>query len=748
VQLFQNVTRQKSADLSLADTGPLLPGFPTFVAVPLSYFYGFGARLRRRLYRQGWLKDRFLPSPVVSVGNITVGGTGKTPLTAYLARLFKEQGKRVVILSRGYGGRRREVTCLSDGERLYLKPPEAGEEAFWLARQLPGVPVYTGSSRHAAGLAAWRKHRPDIFLLDDGFQHFQLARDLDLVLLDAAQPLGNGRLLPAGPLREPPATLRLADALVLTRYDPSCHQENLEFLRRRFPDQPLFTATIEPQAVHCFPGGEVLPLSSLSGLAALAFAGLARPRVFLDTLAGLGVNLRGFKAFPDHHVFRPEELSGLIRLARFQGCEALVTTSKDWARLGEKWQEDFPLWVVEVGARVNQEPQWQDFLKKALDGSLETLSVPQAVVSREEDPGSRRLPLMVERRYRELIRRGPLPGNPATVWEILVRAPNWVGDAVMSLPVLWGLRRLYPEASLTVLASPRVAPLFAGLPGLKEVIPYPMGWGKWRLLRSLRKRYDLALALPNSFEAAFGLWLTGVPYRLGYSADGRSPFLTLVVRGRRRLEGLHQVYYYLGLLTALGEVREFIPPTLSLTPAEREEGQVRFRFQAVNPGRPWVGLAPGAAYGPAKRWPPESFAQVAYRLQKEFAVNLVLLGGPEDREAALAVQDHSPAQILDLTGRTSLRQALMVLSQLKVLITNDSGLMHAAAALGVPVVAIFGSTDPRTTGPFSSRAKVLYQGLPCSPCLRRTCKIGYPCLAAITSEEVFQAAAPWLAEHP
>ena len=151
-----------------------------------------------------------LPAPVVSVGNLTVGGTGKTPVVACLARLLQDRGKRVAILSRGYGGQSRNVTCISDGQHTYKKPPEVGEEPYWLARTLPGVAVYTGACRYAAGLAAWQEFKPDLFLLDDGFQHFQLYRDLDLVLLDAAAPFGNGYLLPRGPLREPLTALAAA----------------------------------------------------------------------------------------------------------------------------------------------------------------------------------------------------------------------------------------------------------------------------------------------------------------------------------------------------------------------------------------------------------------------------------------------------------------------------------------------------------------------------------------------------------
>jgi len=356
------------------------------------------------------------------------------------------------------------------------------------------------------------------------------------------------------------------------------------------------------------------------------------------------------------------------------------------------------------------------------------------------------LPPEVGQRYQQLRVVGSLSQRPAEIRRVLVRAPNWVGDAVMSLPVLAGLSRVVPQARITVLAAPRVAPIFQALPDVTEVMAYPAGREKWRLLWSLRKGFDLALALPNSFESALGLWLAGARERAGYNADGRRLFLTLAVNGRQELAGLHTVYYYLGLLKIFGAVDTFRPPTLHLTDDDVLGAQ---EILAADPGsssRPWVGLSPGAAYGPAKRWPPERFAALAQALMEEHGVRLLILGGLEDQEAAAQVKERLQSPVLDLVGRTSLRQALGVLGQLKLLITNDSGLMHAAAALSVPLVALFGSTDPKATGPFTSRATVLYHPLACSPCLKRTCEEGYLCLTAISVAEVQAAARRWLKE--
>jgi len=318
----------------------------------------------------------------------------------------------------------------------------------------------------------------------------------------------------------------------------------------------------------------------------------------------------------------------------------------------------------------------------------------------------------------------------------------------MSLPVLAGLRRLFPLAEITVLATRRVAPVFAAQPGVTEIIRYPAGRGKWQVMWELRGRFDVALVLPNSMESALGLWLVGVPSRVGYNTDARGLFLKEAVSGQRQLAGLHTVFYFLGLLKALGGVATFTPPTLYLEPEEEAVG-AQLLTEADLPGQgPWVGLSPGAAYGPAKRWPAERFAALGGELRQEFGARLVLLGGKDERPVADQVQEHLQGALANLVGQTNLRQALGVLSQLNLLVTNDSGLMHAAAALSVPLVALFGSTDPGATGPFTSRATVIRHLLPCSPCFQRTCDVGYACLDAISVAEVMAAARGWLKDAP
>ena len=332
------------------------------VASGMAVVYGLGARLRRGIYTNELLLPKHLPALVVSVGNLTVGGTGKTPVTACLTRLFQEHGKKVAILSRGYGGHNQGVTCISDGEKIYQQPPQVGEEAYWLARYLPGAAVYTGASRYEAGKIAWEQFKPDLFLLDDGFQHFQLHRDLDLVLLDAATPFGNGQLLPRGILREPKSALAAAQVLILTRYQEERDRQTLAALETAYPAKTVLTAAILPSAARLYPAGSPEPPAALKGQPLLAFAGLARPEVFHRTLADLGVRLLGFQAFPDHHPFSSADLANLIREAAAAGAAALITTGKDWARLGEEWDGALPLWVLEVEAQISQPERILEFL--------------------------------------------------------------------------------------------------------------------------------------------------------------------------------------------------------------------------------------------------------------------------------------------------------------------------------------------------------------------------------------------------
>lgn len=282
---------------------------------------------------------RALPGFTVSVGNLTVGGTGKTPATCMLAQWARQEGFRPAVLSRGYGGVYEEnVLVVSDGNAIKAGPGEAGDEPCLMARQLEGVPIITSKNRYEAGILARERYGCDLFILDDGFQHLALERDLDMVLMDGTSPFGNGFLLPRGPLREPVGYLNRAHAFVLTR----CNREGEAgeadaVLGREFPGKPIFKSYHAPAKIVFPETGDkeepgMLP-KMLKGRRVAAFAGIARPVVFQETLEGLGAEVVFFKGFRDHHNYAAEEIQDLAAEKGRCGADYLLTTEKDWVRM-------------------------------------------------------------------------------------------------------------------------------------------------------------------------------------------------------------------------------------------------------------------------------------------------------------------------------------------------------------------------------------------------------------------------------
>jgi tetraacyldisaccharide 4'-kinase len=327
----------------------------------------YGAAVNRRLarYRDGRLAVGRLAAWAVSVGNLTVGGTGKTPAAIYIAGHFKRQGLRAAMLSRGYKGRSRSpIGVVSYGERLRMEPDASGDEACLMARALPGVPVLTGKDRLVLGRFAIERFGAEALVLDDGYQHLRVARDVNLLLLDAARPWGNGRLLPAGPLREPRAEAARATAFLLTRVGEPTDALEAE-LARDFPGRPVFRSRHRPEAWKNFHEAETRPADGLDGRPVLAFCGLARPEHFLTTLEGLGVNVAGFVAWPDHFQARPGDLRYLAAKARSLGVDAAVTTAKDAVKLSgrDMAASGFPLnlWVLEIALEIIERED--EFLK-------------------------------------------------------------------------------------------------------------------------------------------------------------------------------------------------------------------------------------------------------------------------------------------------------------------------------------------------------------------------------------------------
>jgi len=322
--------------------------------LPLALFsvlYGLGVRVRLSAYTKGISTRKSLPGFVISVGNITAGGTGKTPAVAMLAKWAFGEGHRVAILSKGYGGRyKQEVLELSDGKRIYADSQVAGDESVLLARGVSGSPVVISKNRYLAGMYAHKKFGSDFFILDDGFQHLGLERNLNLALIDASEPFGNAHLLPWGPLREPLSQLERADAFILTRFSrvgsserrgqgaksnakDHSGQKTVTFLKGKFPAIPIFCADHIPDKVIFPLSGEAHSPGFLRGKQVLAFAGIAHPEQFKESLIGLGADVVQFKGFRDHYPFDGDEIRELIRMKERIGARYLLTTEKDWMRI-------------------------------------------------------------------------------------------------------------------------------------------------------------------------------------------------------------------------------------------------------------------------------------------------------------------------------------------------------------------------------------------------------------------------------
>ncbi len=690
---------------------------------PLAALYGAGVRLRLRLHERGLLRQRRLPGFVLSVGNLTAGGTGKTPAVISLAKWARAQGHRVAVLSRGYRGKYRgEVLEVSDGARIRPDFRLSGDEPQLLARSLPGIPVILSRKRFLAGRYAREKFGTDFFILDDGFQHLGLRRDLDLVLLDCRDPFGNGRLLPGGPLREPVGQLVRADVFALTRCESSDSGREVEaFLGRAFPGTPVCRARHRPCEV-VFPGtGARHEPGFAKGRRILAFAGIARPEHFRAALLQLGAELVGFRAFPDHHPISAAEVRSLIRRAKTLKADFLLTTEKDWVRISRHATELMPIGYLGI------EFAW--------------LSGGQSVAGQGRGGAEEAHPGLRSRTI------GNHAIDRSRIQRILVASTNWVGDGVMTLPALEAVRRNFPSGALTVLARPWVAPLFEHHPAVDHILVAADGGGAWsrfletlQLARFLRQeRFDLAVLFPNAFRAAALTCLGGVTHRVGYDTDGRGFLLTRRIVKDERVLRAHQVDGYLGLLRALGWEAERRDPELSVTTEEVAAAEARLKAAGLGGDCLRVGLGPGAIFGQAKRWPAERFAVIGDWVAARWGGQVLVFGSRKEAEICGALEQSMGSPVLNLAGRTSLREAMALIHCCHLFLTNDSGLMHVAAALGVPTVAIFGSTDPIATGPRGRRTRVVRHAVECAPCLKPACATDYRCLLSIRPEEVWEA---------
>jgi heptosyltransferase-2 len=327
--------------------------------------------------------------------------------------------------------------------------------------------------------------------------------------------------------------------------------------------------------------------------------------------------------------------------------------------------------------------------------------------------------------------------------KLLVRATNWVGDAIISVPALRLIRETHPDANITVLARPWVAELYTRENFCDEVILYRRDRehngvsGLLRLASELRAgRFDCALLLQNAFDAAVLVWLAGIPRRIGYNRDGRGWLLTDAVPVPKPGEiPSHQRYYYLELLRRAGFVQTLPPCPEIRIYADPEQGRRLFERWGVR-GERVLGVSPGAAFGSAKRWIPERFAEAAAGLAREWEAEIALFGSGAERAVCEAIREKLGGRAHSLAGQTSLSEFIDLAAACCAFVTNDSGAMHIAAAVGAPTVAVFGPTKPDATGPASALARVVRTPVECSPCEHRDCPLDHRCMTRVEAATV------------
>ncbi len=333
---------------------------------------------------------------------------------------------------------------------------------------------------------------------------------------------------------------------------------------------------------------------------------------------------------------------------------------------------------------------------------------------------------------------------PIDVHRIIVRLTNWVGDVVMGTPFLQRLREVYPAAHIVAAGRSNVTALLQGHPCIDDIWTIADREARGMVRESSRVRagrFDLGFLLPNSSRAALLLALGGVRARCGYARDGRAALLTHPVPLRPDDLAVHEVRYYLRLLDA-SFPREGPPPPLLLTVTQEEHARMAEWLSRIGvaPGQPVIGVNPAAFYGTAKRWMPERYAEVASRLVRAHGARVVVTGLPQERDVAEEVCRAGGPGFHNAAGEMKLRDLMAFLAACRVFLTNDSGAMHIAAALGTPLVAVFGSTDWVTTAPLSDRATIVRADTDCAPCLLRHCPIDHRCMTRVSVEEVHSAA--------
>jgi len=340
--------------------------FLLFSLYPISLLYRFLIQLRHTLYKTGVFRSYSLPCRVISIGNITMGGTGKTPTVIYLARLFKEHGLRTAVLSRGYKAKSLEkVAVVSNGEQIFLNAQDAGDEPLLLSKALPGVPIIIGRDRVRSGRYAVDQFSAEVVLLDDGFQYMRLHRDADILLIDLYYGFGNGYLLPRGILREPLIHLNRAHIFLLTKKIDSKDDQTIESKITSFkPNAQIFFASYEIKCVTTLKEEKEIDLNDLKEKKVLALSGIANPHYFSYLLRQQGMSVIEEWMLPDHHCYTSKDarkLRGYLKRIDF-----IITTGKDSTKMDKEVFKEFPILVLEIMLKIHDEHGFKSALFKLI----------------------------------------------------------------------------------------------------------------------------------------------------------------------------------------------------------------------------------------------------------------------------------------------------------------------------------------------------------------------------------------------
>lgn len=331
---------------------------------PLSLFYAAIILLRNQLYDWHILRSLKIPNcTVISIGNIAMGGTGKTPAVEFLTKYLIEQGKKVAILSRGYRRESKGTLLVTDGQHIFVNSRDSGDEPYLLAKHLANVPIVVENDRHKGGIFIKKKFNPDYIILDDAFQHRKIFRDIDIVLIDSMTGLDNGFTLPGGILREPLRGLKRVDMIWLTRVNQTDEIASLIASLQKYSDVPIIKSIHQPQSLHSFSTDEQFSLESLKKRKVFIFSGIGNPDAFRDTIINLEADLKGEFIFIDHHKYKKSDLMKITMNAQHANAEWIITTEKDAVRIFDLPEMKIPIYYLKIELKIIEglEHLWKIF---------------------------------------------------------------------------------------------------------------------------------------------------------------------------------------------------------------------------------------------------------------------------------------------------------------------------------------------------------------------------------------------------